>query len=113
MKKQITATVIPTQGEIDILFATLKKSGCYFGAEFVKKDKTIRVMNARFHVTKYLKGGGLKYNPFDKGLVVVFDNNKKEYRMINKDTLIYITFGGVRYIFMNNLISLYQKNLLN
>lgn len=113
MKTKIEKTVIPTQGEIDILFNTLKKTGSFFGAEFIKKDKTIRVMNARFAVKKYLSGGNLKYNPLDKGLVVVFDRNKKEYRMINKNTLIYITFGKVRYIFMNNIIALYQNNLLN
>lgn len=111
MKAKIEKTIIPTQGEIDLLFDELKKSGRFFGAEFIKKDRTIRIMNARFAVKKYLKGSGLKFDPFKKGLMVVFDRTKKEYRMINKNTLVYITYAKVRYIFLNNLIDIYQNNL--
>jgi hypothetical protein len=113
MKTKIEKTVIPTLGEMDLLFNELKRSGCFFGAKFIKKDKSIRVMNARFAVKKYVTGGGLKFDPFKKSLFVVFDRNKKEYRMINKNTLIYITYGKVRYIFLNNLVDLYLNNELN
>ena len=68
--------------------------GNFFRACFVKKDGTIREMTARFGVKKYLKGGELTYNPEERGYIVVFDVDKKEYRTINMDKLIYLRYNG-------------------
>ena len=103
-------SIIPTTAEILQLFAEIKRSGSFFGAKFVKKDGSVRIMNCRAGVKKHLKGGTLKFNPFEKGLLVVFDTHKKEYRMVNLNTLLEIHFGGVRYVFVNNLINMIGQN---
>jgi hypothetical protein len=68
--------------------------GNFFRACFVKKDGTIREMTARFGVKKYLKGGELTYSPESRGYIVVFDVDKKEYRTINMDKLLYLRYNG-------------------
>ena len=61
--------------------------GKFFTVWFIKKDGTLREMNARLGVKAYLKGGELPYDPEEKGLIPVFDVQKKEYRMINWTTI--------------------------
>lgn len=68
--------------------------GNFFRACFVKKDGSIREMTARFGVKKYLKGGELGYSPEAHNYIVVFDVDKKEYRTINMDKLIYLRYNG-------------------
>ena len=58
------------------------KSGKIFTAEFIKKDKTKRVINCRTKVSKYVKGVGLSFDPMAKNLLSVYDLQKKEYRFI-------------------------------
>lgn len=74
-----------------------KTGGKIFTAQFVKKDGTVRDMNCRLGVTAHLKGGELAFNPSDYKLKVVFDVQKKQYRMINLDSLRALRFNGVRY----------------
>jgi hypothetical protein len=75
----------------------LTNSGRIFTAVFKKKtDGTIRKMTCRMGVTKHLKAGGeLKFNPYAKHLLPVFDVQKKGYRFINADELISLTVDGV------------------
>ena len=54
-------------------------------------------MNCRIGVKKYLKGGKLRFSPSKKGLVVVFDRDKKEYRMININTTQSLKVNGEEY----------------
>ena len=68
--------------------------GNFFRACFVKKDGTIREITARFGVKKYLKGGELSYSPEDRGYIVVFDVEKKAYRTINLEKLIYLKYNN-------------------
>jgi len=98
--KTIETRTATTGTAMNLLF-NLRKSGSFFTAEFIKKDGTIRKMNCRCNVQKYRKGGTLGYNASEKGLLSVFDMEKLEYRMINLDTLISITFAGVKYLFNN------------
>lgn len=65
-----------------------KTNGRIFSVTFVKKDGSIRKMTARLGVKKDLKGVGLKFDPTERSLVVVFDMNKRAYRMINLQTII-------------------------
>lgn len=65
-----------------------KTKGKIFSVTFVKKDGTIRKMTARLGVKKDLKGVGLKFDPTERSLVVVFDMHKRAYRMINLQTII-------------------------
>jgi hypothetical protein len=58
-----------------------------FSVQFIKKDGTVRDMVARLHVKKGVKGVGLAFNPFEKGLLPVFDMQKQAFRMINLKTI--------------------------
>ena len=68
-----------------------------FSVVFLKKNGEIRRMNCLLGVKKHLKGGKLKFNPREKGYVVVLDTKKKAYRMINLETISNITSKGIEY----------------
>lgn len=70
----------------------LATNGKFFSVSFIKKDGTTRKMTARLGVKKNLKGVGLKFNPSEKNLIVVFDVHKKAYRMINLLTIFKFKF---------------------
>ena len=61
-----------------------------FTITFVRKDGSVRVMNARRGVKKGVKGVGMSYNPTEKGLIVVFDMQKEAFRMVNAKTVLEI-----------------------
>jgi ribosomal protein S8E len=58
-----------------------------FTVTFIKKDGTVRVMNARRGVTKGVKGVGMSYNPSEKQLITVYDMQKGAFRMVNANTI--------------------------
>ena len=68
----------------------LATKGKIFGVTFIKKDGTTRNMTARLGVRKDLKGIGLSFSPDERNLIVVFDMQKKAYRMVNLSTIISI-----------------------
>lgn len=70
----------------------LATNGRFFSVSFVKKDGTERKMTARLGVKKDIKGVGLKFNPTERNLIVVFDIHKKAYRMINLSTIFKFKF---------------------
>lgn len=61
-----------------------------FTVTFVKKDGSVRVMNARRGVKKGVKGVGMSYDPYSKNLIPVFDMQKEAFRMINAETILEI-----------------------
>lgn len=75
------------------------ETGKFFSCEFRKVDGTIRNMTCRTHVKKYTNGGKLSFNPSQKGLLPVWDVQKKEYRFVNLNSLIWLRFEKVKYIF--------------
>ena len=84
---------------IDILQLIEKnrKPNTIFSVVFLKKNGEIRRMNCLLGVKKHLKGGKLKFNPKEKGYIVVLDTKKKAYRMINLNTISNVTSKGVEY----------------
>ena len=64
----------------------LNSNGKIFTVEFTKKDGTIRIMNCRLGVTKYLKGGSSTLDP--NKFITVYDMQSKGYRAINKDAIL-------------------------
>ena len=70
--------------------------GQFFGATFVKKDGSIRKIHARVGVKKGLKGGTNRHQFSDKYLTV-YDMQKKQYRVINTDTLLSVRMNGVEF----------------
>lgn len=70
----------------------LATNGRFFSVSFIKKDGSERKMTARLGVKKNIKGVGLKFNPTERNLIVVFDIHKKAYRMINLSTIFKFKF---------------------
>jgi len=70
------------------------QTGKTFTITFIKKDETVRVMNARLGVKKHLKGGTLRYNPANYNLLGCYDMQNGGYRMINFDTIKQIKVDG-------------------
>lgn len=68
-----------------------------FTVFFRKKDGSLRRLIGRKGVTSYLKGGVLKYDPKALGYTVVFDMEKRDYRMVNLNTLELLHITGRRY----------------
>ena len=68
--------------------------GKFFTVTFVKKDGTIRTMTARTGVKKGVNGNGLKFNPSERNLKVVWSCDAESFRMINLNTILGIKFKG-------------------
>ena len=64
----------------------LEQSSGFVTVTFVKKDGSVRKMNCRMGVSKYLKGGEstLDANQY----VTVYDMAKASYRAVNRDTIV-------------------------
>lgn len=88
-------------GEIDVETAKeliFNTKGKFFTVTFIKKDGSERVMNARLGVKKYLRGGELKFNPAEMGLIPVYDMGAKGYRMVNTNTIKNLKIGKNEYV---------------
>lgn len=66
----------------------LNTGGKIVTVTFIKKDGSIRVMNCRLGVTKYLKGGTSTLDP--EKFITVYDLQSKGYRAIAKDQILAI-----------------------
>lgn len=64
----------------------------FFTVSFTKKDGTERLLNGRLGVKKYVKGTGRPSVPDD--LVIVFDQQKMEYRSFRIGQLNYVKVDG-------------------
>lgn len=80
----------------EILRAT---NGRFFSVEFLKKDASTRRLNGRVGVKRYVKGTGMAYDPEERGLLVVYDLQKRGYRMVNLETVKRIKCWGKEYVF--------------
>lgn len=69
-----------------------QSAGKMFACTFVKQDGSIRELNGRLGVTKYLKGSNNKQN---NDFIVVYDVVNKGYRSINKQTILSVRTSGV------------------
>ena len=80
-------------------------SGKIFTAQFIKKDGSIRIINARTGVKKGNKGIGLSFDPIAKNLLPVVDlqllkkveDINKAKRFINLSTVVWVQISGVKY----------------
>ena len=68
------------------------KSGKFFSALFLKKDGSIRKIQARSGVKKYLKPNAKpqSYSPSELGYICVWDMQIQNYRLINTQTIIQV-----------------------
>ena len=75
-------------------FDKIAGDGKIASAEFIKKDGSLRKIVFRTKVTKGVTGEGMKYDPAKLGLRTVFDMQKRDFRMINLETVISIRAKG-------------------
>lgn len=77
------------------LFNTIYDSnGRFLTVEFVKKDGSIRKINGRLGVKKYLSGGNstLDSNKF----IIIYDLKARGYRAINKNSILSVKSTGLK-----------------
>ncbi len=60
------------------------KNGKFFSVQFIKKDGTLRDMQARMNVQKHLKGG---VKTLGNNYICVFDVKAESYRAVNPQTI--------------------------
>lgn len=69
-----------------------------FSCRFVKRTTgQERLMVCRLGVTKHLSGGEPTYSPSSKGLLPVWDTQRRAYRSIPLDAIISIKIAGIEY----------------
>lgn len=68
-------------------------SNKFMTVTFMKKDKTVRTINGRLNVKKYLRGGRATVDT-DKFLVL-YSIADQGYRAVNKDSILSIAVDGV------------------
>lgn len=64
---------------------------------FIKKDGTRRSMNCRLGVRKGVTGKGMRYYLILKGLLIVFDMGKNNFRTVNLKTIQRVKVSGKEY----------------
>lgn len=69
--------------------------GGFFGVVFIKKDGSLRTMNARLGVKKDVKGTGKVY--IMPKHIIVWDRTKKGYRKVNVTTIQSLSAMKARY----------------
>ncbi len=88
----------PTVISIDKAVQWIKHAGgSFFSCGFYKRKppKTFRMMSCRKGVSKYSRGGSLKFVPEEKDLINVYDMVNKCYRFINLCSIVFMVNGGV------------------
>ena len=71
-------------------------NGKFVGVKFIKADGSVRRMNCRVGVEKYLKGGKSWHQKVNnRQYVSVFDVKAMDYRLINVNTIISIRSQGL------------------
>lgn len=74
------------------------QKGTIFTITFTKRNSNeTRTMNCRYGVEKHLQGGDLPYNPIERGLIVVYDVQKKGYRQIPIEGIVSLVLAGKLY----------------
>lgn len=76
-----------------IFNAIYDSKGRFLTVTFIKKDGSIRKINGRLGVKKYLAGGNcnLNLNKF----IIIYDLKSKGYRAINKQSIISVKTTGL------------------
>ena len=96
--KTINNNWYTTKKRYEILEKINLLNGQFFTVEFVKKDNTLRKMNCRTGVKKYLVKNGRKIktvSPLENGILKVYDLGAKGYRSINIDTIKSIKYSNI------------------
>ena len=63
----------------------------------VKDNGELRSLTGRTGVKKGTNGNGLKFDPAEKGLIVMWDKDKQQHRMVRKVNIYEVTFKKITY----------------
>ena len=75
-----------TKEDVAFVINSIPK-GAFFSVEFVKKDKTVRKMNARMGVKSHLTPNPIRSKAImPSNMITVFDVQNAGYRHINTET---------------------------
>ena len=76
-----------------------ESKGKFFTAHFIKKDMSQRILNARTG-KRYTPKSNRKqpYEPSKYNLLTVYDMQKKNFRMLNLETLFKLNINKTKYI---------------
>jgi len=89
-----TLSYQPSKGkQMKIVDFIAQSKGKFITVNFIKKDGTVRKLNGRIGVTKYLKNGTTTVD-LDK-YIIVYDTLNTGYRCVNKDTIVSVTCEGL------------------
>jgi hypothetical protein len=85
-------TIMNTKQAIEII-----KSKRFFSAEFIKKDGSTRQITGQYGVKKHLKPNAKPqvYKPAERGYLTIWDLRKKEYRLLNTQTIVTLNGKGI------------------
>jgi hypothetical protein len=77
------------------VFASLieQSNGKMVTVSFIKKDGSLRVLNGRLGVKKYLKGGKINTNTDE--YINIYDVKNQGYRSINRSTIVALRMQGI------------------
>ena len=78
------------------------KSGRFFSLTYTRANQTLGRGVFRKGVTKYLKGGKLKYNLEAVENINLFNTRKKAYRTIKFERIISAKIDGIEYTFFRD-----------
>jgi hypothetical protein len=70
-----------------------KSNGKMLTVTFLKRDGTMRTMNGRIGVKKYIKGSSLKKNSSD--YITMYDVQNQGYRSVNRNTIVSVRSEGI------------------
>lgn len=85
--------------KINLVREAIKETkGCIFSVDFIKKDKTLRNMQARIDVTAPLKGGVNTTAHIDK-YYTVYDMKIQQYRNVNLEAVKRLKCGKIEHNF--------------
>lgn len=76
-----------------------KAGNTIFSVEFTKKDGTYRKMKCRFGVGKGVTGAGMHYDPLERGMMPVYDMDKRGFRLVTVDNIECLKIKGKTYLF--------------
>lgn len=91
-------TVVISDVELHNIVDYVRETGVIFSATFIKKDGSLRRMNCRVGVRKYVKGVGMSYNPVERDLLPVYDLVNRGYRTVNLKTVKSVRLGRTEYV---------------
>lgn len=77
---------------------SVRGTGRFAGVTFIKRSNgEERPMTFKHSVEEGGDGSGFGFNPLAKGLLPVWDANKRDFRMVNLDQLKEVAVDGERY----------------